>query len=85
MAGTDFVPRWGTYPQASMYSGLSTRLLEDLVKDELIVSSLVRRPGCARGVRLLDLRSLDTFIKSGIGNKTDLSALHRGSKLKGGA
>jgi hypothetical protein len=65
---------------ASQYSGLSTRLLEDLVKDGLVTSSLVRRPGCARGVRLLKLSSLQAFIESGIGVKTDMSALERSSK-----
>jgi hypothetical protein len=28
-------------------------------------------------VRLLDLQSLDAFIETGIGGKTDMSALHR--------
>jgi hypothetical protein len=70
-------PRWATYSEGSKYSGLSTRLLEELVKDQLITSSLVRRPGCSRGVRLLDLQSLDAFIENGIGGKTDMSALGR--------
>lgn len=67
--------KWATYKVASQYSGLSTRLLEDLVKDGLVTSSLVRRPGCVRGVRLLELNSLQAFIESGIGVKTDMSAL----------
>ena len=72
--------KWATYKVASQYSGLSTRLLEDLVKDGLVTSSLVRRPGCARGVRLLELNSLEAFIESGIGMKTDMRALVRSSK-----
>lgn len=76
-------PRWATYLQSSSYSGLSTRLLEELVKDGIITSSLARRPGRARGIRLIDLRSLDSYIETGIGGKSDMSALLRGSKGKG--
>jgi hypothetical protein len=75
MSKVSIKPRWATYPEASKYSGLSTRLLEELVKDQLITSSLVRRPGCARGMRILDLRSLDSYIEKGIGGKSDMSAL----------
>ncbi len=75
--------RWAPYPEASRFSGLSQRLLEDLVKDGLIVSSLARRPGCVRGVRLVELSSLDAYIRSGINGKTDMAALQR--KRKGGA
>jgi hypothetical protein len=57
-------PRWGTYAVASRFSGLSTRLLEDLVKDELVISSLARRPGRSRGIRLIDLESLQNYIQS---------------------
>lgn len=81
---TSIKPRWASYPDAANYSGLSTRLLEELVKDELIESSLVCRPGRARGVRLLNLRSLDSYIESGIGGKSDMSALLRSSKENGG-
>jgi hypothetical protein len=72
--------RWATYLQSSKYSGLSTRLLEELVKDCVINSSLARRPGRARGIRLIDLRSLDTYIETGIGAKTDMSPLDSSSK-----
>ena len=85
MAANKITPKWGTYSQAAVYCGLSTRLLEDLVKDGLIVSSLVRRPGCSRGSRLIDFRSLDSFILSGVGGKTDMTTLQRSSKPKGGA
>lgn len=76
------LPRWAPYPTASRYSGLSSRLLEDLVKDELVISSLVRRPGCTRGKRLIDLRSLDFYIEKGIGVKSDVSHLTRSAKGK---
>lgn len=85
VANIDVAARWATYPGASGYSGFSTRLLEALVKDELILSSLVRRPGCARGVRLIDLRSLDSYIETGIGGKSDVSSLQRRSQVKGGS
>lgn len=78
-------PRWGTYAVASRFSGLSTRLLEDLVKDELVISSLARRPGRSRGIRLIDLESLQNYIQSGIGGKTDMGALQRPSNEKGGS
>jgi hypothetical protein len=84
MPRASITPRWAPYPDAARYSGLSTRLLEDLVKDDLVTSALVRRPGCARGVRLIDLRSLDSYIENGIGGKSDMSVLQRGSQEKGG-
>jgi hypothetical protein len=77
-------PRWAPYPDASLYSGLSTRLLEQLVKDKLVVSSLVRRPGRVRGVRLIDLRSLDDYIEDGIGAVTDVGQLRQKNGKKGG-
>ena len=78
-------PRWATYPDAARFSGLSTRLLEDLVKEGLVISSLARRPGRARGIRLLDLRSLQGYIESGIGGKTDMTALRPRSDVEGAA
>ncbi len=80
MAKNTFKPRWAQYPGAARHSGLSTRLLEELVKEGIIVSSLVRRPGRTRGVRLIDLHSLDAYIESGVGGKTDMTVLQRKSK-----
>jgi hypothetical protein len=65
-------PRWANYQQARIHSGLSTRLLQDFVKDGLVRSSVVTKPGATRGVRLIDLHSLDAFIEQGIGAKTEL-------------
>lgn len=64
--------RWGNYNAANHYSGLSIRLLQDFVKDDLIRSSVVRKPGSKRGVRLIDLRSLDEFIERGVGARNEL-------------
>jgi hypothetical protein len=69
---TNATPRWGNYQQSRNHSGLSIRLLQDFVKDDLIRSSVVRKPGSKRGVRLIDIRSLDEFIEKGIGAKTAL-------------
>ena len=66
-------PRWGNYSQSRRYSGLSARLLQDYVKAGLIRSSLVQKPGTQRGVRLIDLRSLDEFIERGVGGKVELA------------
>lgn len=70
---TTTTPRWGNYKQARVHSGLSIRLLQDYVKEGLIRSSVVLKPGSRRGVRLLDLRDLDAFIESGVGKKTKLA------------
>ena len=72
-------PRWGKKTMAARYSGLSTRLLDDLVARDIVRSSLVRQPGCARGVRLIDLDSLDYYIERGIGQKTDLEMNREGA------
>ena len=85
-------PRWGKKNIAARYSGLSVRLLDDLVARDIVRSSLVRQPGCARGVRLIDLNSLDDYIEQGIGQKADLEMNREGApkyrggrrKLKGG-
>lgn len=69
---TQIRPRWGKKPQAARYSGLSVRLLDDLVSRGHVRSSLVRQPGCKRGTRLIDFDSLDAFIEAGIGDKVDL-------------
>jgi len=59
-------PRWATLKQAASYSGLSDRHLYTLIGDGLIRSSLVKRPNASRGRRLVDLRSLDDWIESGL-------------------
>ena len=65
-------PKWGTYKVATRYSGISTRLLQVHVAEGNIRSALVKKPGSERGVRLIDLDSLDAFIEQGIGAKVDL-------------
>ena len=59
-------PRWATLKQAAKHSGLSDRHLYNLIADGLIRSSLVKRPNASRGRRLVDLRSLDDWIVSGL-------------------
>ena len=69
---TQVKPQWAKKAQAAIYSGLSVRLLDDLISRNIVRSSLVRQPGCKRGARLINLASLDDYIESGIGQKTDL-------------
>lgn len=64
--------KWGTYKGAKQHSGISIPVLEVYVRENLVRSSLVARPGCKRGIRLIDLDSLDAFIEQGIGAKVDL-------------
>jgi hypothetical protein len=72
MATTN-TPRWGNYKQAQNYSGLSIRLLQDFVSSNLIRSSVVTKPGASRGVRLIDISSLEAFIEAGVGRKTEIA------------
>lgn len=60
-------PAWLTVSEAARYSGLSTALLYELIKEDCIVSSTVLRPGRRRGRRLIQRVSLDSFIEEGIG------------------
>ena len=59
-------PRWATIKRAAEYSGLSERHLYNAIADGLIRSSLVKRPNASRGRRLVDLRSLDAWIETGL-------------------
>lgn len=68
--------RWGNYKQARSNSGLSIRLLQDYVKDGLIRSSVVTKPGSRRGVRLIDLHSLDALIEAGVGKPPIILAMN---------
>ena len=65
-------PKWAGLKASKQYSGFSIRLLQAYIADGLIRSSLVKKPGCGRGVRLIDLDSLDAFIERGIGEKVNL-------------
>ena len=71
---------WMTYKGGASYSGLSTRLLEDAVKDNLIVSSLVTKPGATRGRRLINRASLDAWIEAGIGSAAELPQFNAGKE-----
>ena len=73
-------PRWGNYKQARNYSGLSIRLLQDYVSSELIRSSIVVKPGSRRGVRLIDLHSLDELIEAGVGKPPTVLAMNTNRK-----
>lgn len=59
--------RWLTYKNASRYSGLGVRVLQNYAKAGFIRSSNACAPGCSRGRRLIDRRSLDAFIEAGVG------------------
>ncbi|HEY1122256.1 MAG TPA: hypothetical protein VGE67_11680 [Haloferula sp.] len=74
-------PRWLTFKGASLYSGLSVRLLQDHVKAGRIIASNVTAPGATRGRRLLSRESLDELIEEGIGK---VSTLSMNSGRKGG-
>lgn len=75
-------PRWLTYDQGAMYSGLGIRVLQNHVKAGFIRSSNVCAPGATRGRRLIDRESLDAFIEAGVG-KTTVLAMN--SNREGGA
>ena len=63
---------WLTLKAAATYSGLSIRLIQDYVKTGLVVASHVTKPGASRGRTLVELASLDRFIRQGIGGKADI-------------
>ncbi len=75
-------PRWATLQGAAQYSGLSTRLLQNCIRERLIVSTVAKRPGAKRGRRLIDLRSLDAWIEQGIGDKCLLPELEAGAAAR---
>jgi len=66
-------PRWLTLAGAARYCGLSERTIENYIKDGLIVSANVIRPGASRGRRLVDRCSLDSFIESQIGRTCEIA------------
>ena len=58
----DLNPRWLRIPGA-VYSGLSRSRLYELLSEKRIKSICVKaRKGAARGVRLLDRESIDSFM-----------------------
>jgi hypothetical protein len=72
MPNPPITPAWLSLPAASTYSGLSVRLLQDLIRRNLIVSSAVKQPGAKRGRRLISRSSLDEWIERGIGGTCEL-------------
>lgn len=63
-------PKWLTVAVSVRYSGLSRALIYEHIKDETLISSTVKRPGCSRGRRLIQRASLDRLIESGIGTSS---------------
>lgn len=63
---------WLTIKAAAIYSGLSTRLIQDYVREGLVLASHVTKPGASRGRTLVELASLDAFIREGVGGKAPL-------------
>ena len=70
---TKVTPRWFTLKDASVYSGLNQRTLQNYIAQGLIVSSSVQAPGASRGRRLVSRKSLDQFIEQGVGRIADLN------------
>ena len=73
-------PRWLSYPDASRYSGLGTRVLENHVRAGYIRSSNACAPGASRGRRLIDRQSLDEFIEAGVGQPPAQLAMNQKTK-----
>ncbi len=77
-------PRWASLKQASRYSGIGTRALENAIAGGILRSSLVLSfPGAKRGRRLVDLLSLDSWIEEGVGRRASLPYLVNNQR-KGG-
>jgi len=74
--------RWASLRDAAIYSGLSKRTIELLIMDNEIRSACPKRKGATRGRRLIDLRSLDEWIESGIGGKSDLPQFQEGARQR---
>lgn len=81
MQRANTTPRWGNYKQARNHTGMSIRLLQDYVKVGLIRSSVVTKPGATRGVRLIDIQSLDELIEAGVGKPATSLAMNLNRNL----
>lgn len=64
--------------QAALYSGVSSRLIENWIRAGLIRSSNVIAPGSTRGRRLIDRESIDAFIEAGVSNPPARLAMNAG-------
>ena len=60
----DIKPEWLRVGEAVHYSSISRTLLYELLNEGKIESRLLRKRGCLRGIRLVSVDSLETFIKS---------------------
>lgn len=69
----DQEPGWMSVEDAASWSGLSITLIRELIADDLIVSSNVVKPGKTRGRRLVNRESLNAYIETGIGSKSELA------------
>jgi hypothetical protein len=56
-------PEWLRIPAASRVSGLSRTFLFEQILLGKIVSKHIKRPGKSRGIRLINYRSLISFIE----------------------
>ena len=70
-------PKWANLRVATKYSGISIRVLQTYIAGGLIRSALVKKPGCERGVRIIDLASLDELIEASIGQRVELKMNER--------
>jgi len=57
-------PEWVRVPDAVQYCGISRSLLYELIGSGRIISKVLRKPGHIRGIRLISVSSLDTFINN---------------------
>lgn len=60
---TDPAPRWLRVSAAVKYSGISRSLLYELLQSGKIESRVLRKRGALRGIRLVSVASIDTFIE----------------------
>lgn len=63
-------PRWLTFQQGAIYSGLSTGTLRNYELAGHIAVANVIQGGSSRGRKLIDRESLDAFIEGSIGKAT---------------
>lgn len=74
--------RWASIRDAATYSGLAERTIEVLIRDNLILSACPKRKGASRGRRLIDLRSLNEWIESGVGKKSEVPKLQESARKR---
>jgi hypothetical protein len=77
--GKGISPRWASWEDASIYSGLSIGTLKNSVAAGQLITSNVVIKGNSRGRRLVDLRSLDALIEEGISRPPSEIAMNRKS------